>query len=154
MKKKSGFTLVEIMVVVAVVGFLASMATYAVLRAVNNGRTKAAEAEVQLLAAATLQLAWDTGKWPNQQPRNKGGSVEIWDISGNASGLMGNDGSYKDWKGPYYSGSKLDPWGNPYFFDPDYTINGKIYPVVGSFGPNGVGRNKYDSDDIKVRLDD
>jgi hypothetical protein len=41
-----------------------------------------------------------------------------------------------------------DPWGNDYFLDTDYEINGVDYIVLGSFGPNGVGQNLYDDDDV------
>ncbi|WP_372847340.1 type II secretion system protein [Pontiella sp.] len=153
-EQQDGFTLVEILIVVAIVGLLASMGSLAIRQSVENGRKKGAEAELQLLSAAVLQMAWDTGKWPNQMARNKGGSTEIWNISGDSSGLFLSDGSYDNWKGPYYNGESLDPWGNPYFFDPDYRINGVNHVVVGSFGPNGKGRNLYDSDDIYVLLDD
>jgi hypothetical protein len=39
-----------------------------------------------------------------------------------------------------------------YFFDPDYYIGGVKYPVLGSFGPNKVGKNVYDSDDVYLVL--
>jgi hypothetical protein len=51
----------------------------------------------------------------------------------------------------------LDPWGNPYFLDTDYQVDANGNPcqssctevaALGSFGPNGVGQNVYDSDDI------
>lgn len=151
---KEGYTLNEMMIVVAAIGVLAAMGSFAVLSATNKGKVKKAETEVEILATATLQLAWDTGRWPNQKARNNGGSTEIWDLLGDTSGLVGTDGSYTGWKGPYYNGDRLDPWGNPYFFDPDYRVGGVMRPVVGSFGPNGVGPNRYDSDDIYVLLDD
>jgi general secretion pathway protein G len=152
--QKNGFTLIEILIVVAIVGLLATMGALSVMTSVNNGRIKGAETELQLLSAAVLQMAWDTGKWPNQRARNNGGSTEIWDISGDSSGLFGAVDSYDNWKGPYYNGESLDPWGNPYFFDPDYRVGGVNHVVVGSFGPNGKGRNLYDSDDVYVLLDD
>jgi hypothetical protein len=46
----------------------------------------------------------------------------------------------------------LSSWGSDYFFDPDYDINGKDFAVVGSFGPNKVGKNLYHSDDIILLL--
>jgi hypothetical protein len=50
----------------------------------------------------------------------------------------------------------LDPWGHPYFFDTDYDIDpsGGVTnaAVIGSFGPNGVGQNVYDSDNIYIKL--
>lgn len=153
--KKSGFTAIEIAVVTLLIGILAGLGSVAVLRSISNSRCKQAEGELQILATSVLKLAWDTGKWPNGQARNKTSSAEMWNISTAACGLMETDGSYNRWAGPYYEGSVRDPWGNPYFFDPDYRIaDGSICPVVGSFGPNKVGRNLYDADDIYVRLDD
>jgi len=38
----------------------------------------------------------------------------------------------------------------PYFFDPDYTVDGDTRAVLGSFGPNKAGPNQYDIDDIVV----
>lgn len=152
--RKSGFTLIELMYVVGIMGLLATIGTYITRQAVKNGRITTARGELAVLAASTLRLAWDTGQWPNQNPRNAGGSQEVWDLSTQAAGLAGSDGSFNDWQGPYYRLHRLDPWGQPYFFDPDYSINGVAHPVVGSFGPNKKGRNLYDADDLYVRLDD
>jgi general secretion pathway protein G len=156
MKKqtKDGFTLLEIMITVGILGLLISAVTYSILRAAANSRTRTAETHLEMIAAATLQLAWDTKRWPNQALRSNPGSTEIWDISTDAAGLADNDGDYDDWQGPYYRGDFVDPWGNPYFFDPDFRVDGVMRVVVGSFGPNGRGRNQYDSDDIIVLLDD
>lgn len=154
MKNKSGFTLIEIMVTVAVVGLLASLAGLAIHKAHRSALLKQTETELQFMSAAVLQMAWDTGMWPNKALRNNPGSVEVWSISPASAGLLQTDGSYNNWRGPYYEGAILDPWGNPYFFDPDYLIEGVNHVVIGSFGPNGLGPNLYDSDDLYVLLDD
>ncbi len=154
MKRRRGFTLIEILVTMSIITLVASMATYAVLAASRKARIKQATTELQILSAAALQLAWDTGRWPNQAVRTTPGSTEIWDIAPASVGLMAPHAAFINWKGPYYEGSLRDPWGNPYFFDPDYMVKGVNRVVVGSFGPNGVGRNLYDSDDIYVLLDD
>lgn len=146
--KKNGFTLLEITVSTLIIGLLISLASLAVMKGIQGAKIKQAKIELELISTAVLQLAWDTGKWPNGQLRTQGGSVEMWDISLDRCGLMGTDGNYNNWKGPYYGGATLDPWGNPYFFDPDYSYKGKVRVFVGSFGPNGVGRNLYDSDDV------
>ncbi len=151
--KKRGFTLVEIMVVVGIIGLLAGIGVPAILKGVQSSRIKEARIELEMISTAGLQLAWDTGKWPNGQPRTAGGSAERWDISEARCGLLGTDGTYNEWKGPYYDGEIKDPWGNPYFFDPDYLVDGVMRVAVGSFGPNGVGRNRYDSDDVYILLD-
>jgi len=38
--------------------------------------------------------------------------------------------------------------------DEDYNIDGVDYTVIGSFGPNGIGPNVYDDDDIIIILDE
>lgn len=70
-----------------------------------------------------------------------------------AAGLIDTDGAYLNWKGPYMGVIPKDPWGNNYFFDTDYDIGGGVMRVVlGSYGPNGVGNNLYDADDIRLIL--
>ncbi len=153
--KKRGFTLVEIMIVVAIIGLLAGIGIPAVSRSIRNSKIKQAQTELEMISAAVLQLAWDTGKWPNGQLRTKGGSSENWALTGDSCGLLDTDGSHIGWKGPYYDGEIKDPWGNSYFFDPDYRIDGVDRVVVGSLGSDGVGRNQYnDNDNIYVRVDD
>ncbi|NNJ70326.1 MAG: prepilin-type N-terminal cleavage/methylation domain-containing protein [Kiritimatiellales bacterium] len=151
---KHGFTFIEVLVVSSVIGLMGALASVMVVKGMEKSRIRQATVELNMISTGVLQLAWDTGKWPNRRFRTNPGSVEVWNISKDSAGIMGSDGSYTDWRGPYYGESILDPWGNPYFFDPDFRIAGVNRIVVGSFGPNGRGRNQYDSDDIVVRLDD
>ena len=152
--KKRGFTLFEIMNDVSIIGLLAGIGIPAISRGVRNSDIKQAQAELEMISAAVLQLAWDTGKWPNGKDRTGGGSAEMWDISGDNCGLFGNDGTYSNWKGPYYDGAIKDPWNRHYFFDPDYYIDGDPRIAIGSYGPNGGTIHSYDSDNIYVLLDD
>lgn len=152
--KKNGFTLIEIMVATALIGLLATLGSLAITKSIRDSRIQRAQTELAMVSAAVLQLAWDTGKWPNGRLRTSGGSTEMWDISLARCGLLETDGSYDNWKGPYYDGAVKDPWKNRYFFDPDYLDDGVMRVVVGSFGPNGSGQNIYDSDNVYVLLDD
>ncbi len=154
MKRKYGFTLIEVLVTVGIITLLGSLASYAMMKAHQKSVKKQVEVQLNILSSAILQMAWDTGRWPNRTLRTQPGSTEVWNIAGPQWGLLATDGFYNNWKGPYYEGALLDPWGNPYFFDPDYTVDGNVRVVVGSFGPNGVGRNLYDEDDIYILLDD
>ena len=147
---RSGFSLAEVMVVVLIVGILTAVVTVSLSKARIESQQKKAETELQLLSSAVEQLAWDTGMLPRALSRVTPGSAECWDLTTDDAGLTGTDGDFNNWKGPYFREFGNDPWGNPYFFDPDYRINGVFEKVVGSFGPNGVGRNQYDSDDIFV----
>ncbi len=151
--KKSGFTIVEIMIAVLVVGILLAIAVPMLSKIREESRIDKAESDVEMLVAAVRQLAWDTGKWPGGATRTHG-DPECWDLSTDSAGLLGNDGTFDagKWDGPYARDIDADPWGNPYFFDSDYYPNGMgtspKLAVVGSFGPNGSGRNIYDDDNI------
>lgn len=153
--KKNAFTLTEIMIAISIIGILLTISTVNVLKSIQENRLKQAETELQFITAAVLQMAWDTGQWPNGAIRTNPGSTEIWNLNSLSSGLIGtNNATFTEWKGPYIDKLPDDPWGKPYFFDPDYKTNGINRIVVGSFGPNKVGRNRYDKDDIVVLLDD
>ncbi|MCF7818055.1 MAG: type II secretion system protein GspG [Kiritimatiellales bacterium] len=152
--KKSAFTLIEIMIVVAIIGLLAGLSSLALRKGQKTAKINEATTRLQMMSAAILQLAWDTGRLPNGQLRTKAGSTEVWDLTRASAGLLSASSTYTEWKGPYIDEIGNDPWGNPYFFDPDYLIKGVNHIVVGSFGPNGQGQNLYDSDDIYVLLDD
>jgi hypothetical protein len=62
--------------------------------------------------------------------------------------MVATDGGYPGWDGPYLANVPRDPWGNNYFFDNDYTINQQNVVAIGSFGPNRVGPNNYDADNL------
>lgn len=145
------------MVVVALAGMLMAMAVAGYGEIRNRVRENQARVDLELLCAAIEQMAWDTGNWPNGHVRNdivSGLNIEVWDLSVASAGLISESATQPpwntdSWRGPYIDRiPKTDPWGVPYFFDPDYRIGSKIYPVVGSFGRNRSGRNLYDQDDI------
>ncbi len=149
-RASGGFSLIEIMIVVAVVGLLAGLAAVSTVKARRMARLKQAEVDLAILTAAVEQLAWDTGRWPGGILRNVTQSAELWVLTGASAGLLSADNRFPNWKGPYLAKVPKDPWGNDYFFDPDYRIDGVMRVVVGSFGPNGEGRNRYDSDDAYI----
>lgn len=154
----SAFTLVEILVVVLLIGLLMTFATRGVLKARNTAIIKDAEKELVMIAAAVETLAWDTGCWPGGQHQritkkldDSGVGREITDLTASDSGLL-EAGDYPNWRGPYLTQIPVDPWGTPYWFDPDYTTANGSIAAVGSSGPNKSGKNVYDSDNIYVDL--
>jgi len=153
-KPRPGFTLLEIMIVLSLIAMLMGIAVPVTLKVQQKTRINQAELDLEIIANAVLKLAWDTGRWPNGYQRNHPNSnVEVWDLNTAAAGLVTNNGSYANWNGPYLDAIPTDPWGMPYFFDPDYRVDGTDRIVVGSFGPNKVGRNRYDNDNIYVLLE-
>lgn len=155
-KREAGFTLIELLVVIAIIGILAST----VLVSVNSARENARKAKARVMAKeirkAIALLEGDSGEWPGHKSiediESGASGNEIWDLNAPVAGLVTTDGAFGSWAGPYISVIPPDSWGNNYFFDTDYDIDpgsGTQWAVVvGSFGPNGVGQNVYDSDNI------
>jgi len=164
-RKEEGFTLVELLIVLAIVSTLAAIAVPTYTKYINRSRAIATLASVK---DALKLLDHDTGIWPggktpyicpkNQTPSTDG--AEFADLTADDIGLFNNNGSVfsgPEWEGPYLPSSYLasdgkfrDPWGTPYFIDYDYDVDGKWYVVVGSSGPNKSAINTYDEDNIYV----
>ena len=86
-------------------------------------------------------------------PYDFGTGIELEDLNLPVVGLASTDGTFLDWAGPYLESNILtDPWGTGYWFDQDYYVDGVKVVVIGSYGPNGVGKNKYDADDVYMIL--
>lgn len=165
----SGFTLVELLVMIAIIGVLSTLSVVAV----NSARYKAKEAkalnDIDEIYKAITTMSNDTNEWPVHQEINAIGSGSTNEICGDGcnnslasttAGITDTDGSYSGWQGPYMKAIPIDAWGNEYFFDTDYQIDINDEPcacggggcvnmvVVGSYGPDGVGNNQYTCDDI------
>ena len=103
-------------------------------------------------------MEMDTGEWPGHQTPysvcGACGSNEVEDITVASAGLTANDPitPYSGWRGPYINANIIDPWGHPYFLDTDYTVAGENAVALGSYGPDGIGLNLYNSDDIILIL--
>ncbi len=147
-----GFTLVELMVVIAIVGILSAVAIPQFSAYRDKAKVAEAISDLKNLQRTIELLAIETNRWPGPNAVGVSANQEVWDLNAGNAGLVATNGAFPNWKGPYTSLVPTDPWGSNYFFDPDYRINGVDYVVVGSFGPNKIGQNLYDSDDVVLKI--
>lgn len=93
-----GFTLIEMIVVVIILGLLAGLVAPKLFGRVGQSKQVAARTQIELLGAALDQYSLDMGSYPT--------SLEA---------LIQNPGG-TNWNGPYLKKNAIppDPWGNPY----------------------------------------
>jgi type II secretory pathway pseudopilin PulG len=169
--RRSGLTVIEILVSIGIIAVLGTMATFSSLRARTAARDARAKEDLSTLRNAIALLVADTGKWPNGCPveavsnpevnlsDDQAGIITAPTVGDQGDGCYWTSGDIANWQGPYATFGD-DPWNNNYYFDPDYiprencasmdTLSER--PVLVSFGPNGVGLNSYDCDDIYLDL--
>ena len=163
-----GFSLIELLVVIGIIGVLATLAVVSFIYTREYAKITKAQGDLTEIHTATSMLADDCGTWPGHQEIEEITSSNTNEICGDGcsfgisdpeAGIEDIDGTYDGWTGPYIENIPLDPWGNEYFFDTDYSINANNEPcnggsgcsyavVVGSYGPDRVGRNQYNGDDV------
>ena len=98
--RRAGFTLLEIMLVIVIIGVIAAIAigNLDVVGTSNQAKRTAAITQVGQISTAVQRFYMDTGKMPT--------SLE---------GLVSNPGQ-NGWKGPYLKKLKPDPWGEAFTF--------------------------------------
>lgn len=169
---QQGFTLVELLVIVTIIALLTGVVMLSVYDSTNNANRAAAEAELKDISTAIIRLAGDTGKFPNGCPAGAVSNPEIVLNDTTAAGIVaepsvGGSGScqwraedVERWNGPYYEGDLIDPWGNPYWLDPDYTpyancdelADQPTIPAIVSTGPRGGSVNNYGCEHVFLEL--
>lgn len=174
MRKNNGFTLLELLMVIAIIGILASVILASLNSARDKGRIANAQSEIGTIRSALALLRTDTGLYPNAASTfcriDPGANNEV-DLNDPDMGLVGNDaGTFSQWDGPYIV-EAVDPWGNSYYLDEDYQCLAATVgcqgitdvnsdsgsSVIVSCGPNGeldTGACAYDADNIVYYLCD
>lgn len=102
LNNKKGFTLVELLVVMVIIGLLAALVGPKLFPKLGKGKQAAAKAQIELLGQALDQYRLDVGTYPTTEQ--------------GLNALITNPGVDK-WDGSYLKkGLPLDPWGKPYVY--------------------------------------
>jgi general secretion pathway protein G len=128
-KRNSGFTLVELLLVVTIILILAGMVIPRMAGRTEQARKAAAKADIETNIAIALDLyELDNGRYPTSEQ-----SLRALVSKPTSSPEPAN------WNGPYLKKRKIpaDPWNRPYVYVSPGTHNVEDYDLY-SYGPDGV----------------
>jgi general secretion pathway protein G len=124
-RRSRGFTLIEMMVVVVVIGVLAATIIPQFIGTTHDAKVSAAKSHVAELESALERFNIHMDRYPTME---EGLKVLVEEPSGDD----------KKWRGPYIKQLRVDPWGNPY----QYRRPGTHHPT--SFDLWSRGADKAD----------
>ncbi len=154
----AGFTLIEVVIVIAVIAILAALITPLAVNQITARRFDACREELQTLKKAlagdpalasgglrnSFGFVGDMGRLP--VPAGAGAN-RLTELTTGAWSWVQQNGIWWGWRGPYVS-ELLDPWGNEYYYS-RATTETALAAAIWSAGPDGVSGN---SDDVAVTL--
>jgi general secretion pathway protein G len=100
---EGGFTLVEMLVVITIIGLIMALVGPRVLNYLGESKAKAAKIQLESFASALDLYYLDLGRYPS---------------SNEGLGALVHPSNTSGWNGPYLRGGALpnDPWGHPYLY--------------------------------------
>jgi general secretion pathway protein G len=121
---EAGFTLLEILVVITIIGLLIALVAPAALRQLSGARMSIARQSIQRLGTVLDLYDLDVGSYPTTQE--------------GLQALIQKPAGVDQWNGPYLKGDKapVDPWNHPYVYRSPSDRKGHEYDLC-STGPKG-----------------
>lgn len=125
-RRKAGFTLIEMLVVLAIIGLISALVGPRVLSQLSDSRERAAKLQIEAFSSALDIFYIDIGRYPLPAE--------------GLAALVQKPSSLQVWNGPYLrsEGIPLDPWGNEY----NYTSDGKSFNITFDGLERGSGASR------------
>lgn len=121
-----GFTLLELLVVIVILGLLIGMVGPAVLRQLGSARASVARESIERLGSVLDLYKLDAGDYPSTEQ--------------GLQALIQRPADVVTWNGPYLKDAKspLDPWNHPYEYRNPSTRSGHDYDLCSAGPPGGT----------------
>jgi general secretion pathway protein G len=134
--REAGFTLMEMLVVLVLIGLIAAVAVPQVMRMFEGAKTKAAKIQLQTVGQALSFYQIDNGAYPDRRQ----GIGALWEAP------EGID----SWAGPYVRRPEqlTDPWGRPLLYSP---LEGRAGFELVSLGADGTEGGRGEDADQRFR---
>jgi general secretion pathway protein G len=122
-QRQAGFTLVEMLVVLAIIGLLVGLVAPRVFNQLADARVRTARIQIETFKNALDLFYLDLGRYPTN--------------SEGLSALMARPAGAASWNGPYLKSDTVprDPWNNPYVYKAPGQ-SGRPFEIV-SYGAHG-----------------
>ena len=138
MRKQSGFTLVEMLVVIIIIGVLAALVAPQLFQRTGQAKTAAARSQVEMLGTALEAYRLDNSYFPSSQQ-----ALDALFKKPTTPPVPTN------WRGPYVKKAvPKDPWGRPYKYMSPGKVNPETYDLY-SLGRDGKDGGTGEDADIK-----
>lgn len=131
LSRDGGYTLTEMLVVMAVIGLIAAVLTPGLIGQLGRARAKTAQMQLETIAAGVEMYRSDVGKYPGQALGLGALLTQPMDAEG--------------WTGPYVKNAKVltDPWGNVVQYKVEESGRGFTVTSYGADGAaSGAGLNR------------
>jgi general secretion pathway protein G len=123
-RREEGFTLLELLVVLAILGLLIGLVAPALLHQLGSAKEKIAAQSIERLSGVLDMYKLDVGTYPTTDQ--------------GLQGLITQPSGVPRWNGPYLKGNNVpdDPWGHPFLYRFPSQRPGHDYDLY-SLGPTG-----------------
>ena len=127
--RSAGFTLIELMIVLFILGLLAALVAPRLMGRVGKAKQKTAQAQIQMLATALDLYHLDVGRYPTEEEGLRS--------------LYAKPESLPAWSGPYLDKAvPKDPWARDYVYKcPGEHGPYDLYSMGADGQPGGEGEN-------------
>ncbi|HVE20511.1 MAG TPA: type II secretion system major pseudopilin GspG [Acidocella sp.] len=123
-ERERGFTLLELLVVIVILGLLIGLVAPAVLSQLGHAKNSISKQSIERIGSVLDLYKLDVGSYPSTED--------------GLQALITKPDDANAWAGPYLKGGGLprDPWGHPYLYQSPSNRPGLDYDLC-SLGPSG-----------------